>query len=206
MKISRPFALMAICTGLLTCSCARPPQETGFLSTYKNLQPVSSTSLRYIAPEDEVDQYSKFIIDPVVVKFYNQADEKGVKQEDISRLETYLYTAIQKALSGYQITSEPGPSVARIRIAITDLQPSTPALNVLPQTKLLGLGLGKISIEVEFVDSVTNKQIAALVESDQGSRLSFAGLTDWGAIEAIMDAWAHRLETRMNEIKMKKPQ
>lgn len=205
MKISQSFTRIAICAGLLICSCARTPQETGFLSTYKNLQPESSTLLRYVSSENVLDQYSKFIIDPVVVKFYNPANEAGVTQKDISHLETYLHTAVKKALSSnYQITSQPGPHVARIRIAITDLKPSTPALNILPQTKLLGLGLGEVSIEAEIVDSETNKQIAALVESEQGSRLSFAGLTDWGSVEAIMDEWAHRLQTRMDEVKMQK--
>lgn len=191
--------LLITCVFLLI-GCARKPEETGFLTSYSNLQPMSSTYLVYVAPNDELSHYDSFIIDPITVKFYDTSDKAKVTPTDLEHLKEYLFQAVQKELSvKYNIVRNPGPDVAKLRIAITDLRSSTPALNVLPQTELLGLGLGEVSVEAELLDSQTNKQIAAVVESQQVKRFSVADFSDWGGIEAIMDVWAKQLATRINE-------
>jgi hypothetical protein len=88
--------------------------------------------------------------------------------------------------------------VARLRVAITDLQPSNPALNVLPQTKLTGRGLGQASAEFEPVDSRTDEQISA-IDAQTGSPLSLSGLSKWGDVEAVMNDWAKRVAKRIEE-------
>lgn len=204
MKMTVRSVATFLAATLAVSSCSRPPQETGFLSTYKNLQPVSSTCLRYIEPEKDLRKYNKFIIDPIIVKLYNSSSETEVSAKDIQHLTDFLFQQLSQVLtSKYTIVTQPGPDVARLRIAITDIKPSTPALNVLPQTKLLGLGLGELSVEAEIVDSTTGTQLAAIVESDEGSRLSTAGLSRWGDVEEIMRQWASRLKKRIDEIKAK---
>jgi hypothetical protein len=179
--------------------CAKKAQQTGFLSTYKNLEPMSDNTMRYIGPN--VGEYSKFIIDPVTVKFYDKKTEKETKPEDIKHLEDFATAQIikDKPADRYEIVSTPGPGVARMRIAITNLKKSTPALNVLPQTKLTGVGLGQASAEFELVDSQTDVQLAAAVISQTGSRLSLSGLSKWGDVEAVMKDWAKRIWKRVDE-------
>jgi hypothetical protein len=192
--------LMAVVVGLAVMlgGCAQKAQETGFLSSYANLEPVSDNLMRYIGPN--VGQYSKFIIDPITVKFYDKETAEKVKPEDVKHLEEFLYAEILKDKPDrYQIVSEPGPGVARIRIAITNLKKSEPALNVLPQTKLTGIGLGQASVEMEGVDSVTGQQLAAAITSETGSRFSFSGLSAWGDVEAVMKDWAKRIWKRIDE-------
>lgn len=205
MNLAITCISLLVGTTIIVGSCARAPQETGFLSTYKNLHPVSATYLRYIAPEKDLAKYTKFIIDPITVKFYAPSSTTSVPPEDVQHLTDFLFQEINQTLStNYEIVSTPGPDVAQLRIAITDLKSSTPALNVLPQTKLMGIGLGELSIEAEVVDSTTGTQLAAIVESEKGSRLSFSGLSKWGDVEAIMREWAARLKTRIDEIRDKK--
>ena len=172
---------------------------TGFLSDYSRLEAKSGTSMRYIKP-GALRNYSKFIVDPVAIHFHSRAKGKKTKSEDLRTLQKYMYDAVVKSLSsGYQVAYRPGPGVARLRIALTDVKKSSPVLNAIPQTKLVGLGLGSASMEAEMVDSQTGEQIGAVVESQVGKRLSLKGLSTWGDAKAVMDDWAKRLRKRIDE-------
>ena len=70
MKKAKLFVVVALGIALMLGGCAKKAQETGFLSTYKNLEPVSDNTMRYIGPN--VGQYSQFIIDPIAVKYYDE--------------------------------------------------------------------------------------------------------------------------------------
>jgi hypothetical protein len=205
MEKTKLLMVVVISLALAAGGCAPKAQETGFLSTYKNLEPVSDNLMRYIGPN--VGQYSKFILDPITVKFYNPEAEENVSPEDIKHLEEYFYTQIVNGKpEQYQFVTEPGPGVARMRVAITDLKKSSPALNVIPTTKLTGIGLGAVSAEMELVDSQTGVQLAAAVISDTGSRFSLSGLSKWGDVEAVMNDWAKRIWMRVNEVHGIQPQ
>ena len=198
MEKTKLLLVVVVGIAVMLGGCAKKVQETGFLSTYKNLEPVSDNTLRYIGPN--VGKYSKFILDPITVKLYDKKTAEKVKPEDVTHLEQFLYTQILKDKpKQYQIVSTPGPGVARMRIAITNLEKSNPALNVLPQTKLTGAGLGQASAEFEMVDSQTDAQLAAAIISQTGSRFSLSGLSAWGDVEAVMKDWSKRVWLRVDE-------
>ena len=191
IKARSVFAVIVGFT-LLSMGCANVPKQTGFLSTYQNLEANGSYGMKYVGPK--LGQYSSFMLDPVEVVFYDREKHESISNDDLDRLKSYFYDQVREALSAsYPIVFEPGPNVGRIRIAITDLKASTPALNIIPHTKLTGLGLGAASGEVEIVDSVTDEQIAAGIQAQTGSRLSFAGLSDWGDAKAVMQDWAKKM-------------
>jgi hypothetical protein len=200
MTKTKVFVAAVLSLAVMFGGCASAPKETGFLSTYANLQPVSSTFMRYIAPDNAMGKYSKFIVDPVTIHLYDQSKLGKFDPQDLEHLKQYMYQAVRQSLAErYQIVSDPGPGVARLRIAITDLKKSSPVLNAIPQTKMTGVGLGQAAVEGEMVDSQTGKQIVAAIDSETGSRFSFAGLSKWGDVEAIMNDWAKRLRTRIDE-------
>jgi hypothetical protein len=192
------FVVMIGFVGMMS-GCASKPQETGFLSTYKNLEPADGNLLRYTAPNSEIAKYSKLIVDPVTSKFYDPKSAKSIKPEELAKMEQAFYAELTKDLTdaGFDLVGDPGPDVGRIRLAITDVKAGTPALNVIPQTKLTGLGLGAVSAEFELVDSVTGQQIAAAIDSDTGSRLSFSGLSKWGDAQAVLKGWAKKITERL---------
>jgi hypothetical protein len=205
MEKVKLLTVVAVCLAVALGGCAKKAQQVGFLSTYKNLEPVSGNLLRYIGPD--VGEYSKFIIDPITVKCYDPKACKDIKPENMAHLQEYFYQQIVKDKPDrYEIVSTPGPGVARIRCAVTNLQKSTPALNVLPWTKLAGVGLGQVSAEMELVDSQTGKQLAAAINSDTGSRFSLSGLSQWGDVEAVMNDWAKRFWLRVDEAHGIQPQ
>ncbi len=177
--------------------------RTGFLSDYSRLEEVSNESYRYV-DEQAVDKYSAFIVDEVKVHFFTGASAVKAKSEgkittqDLKDLTNYFHSAIVKAISdsGRKVVYQAGPGVARIRVALTDIK-ETSALNVLPQASLLGAGIGGAAMEAEVIDSVTGKQIGAVVEARKGSRVPFSNLGDWGTAKGVMDHWANRLKERL---------
>jgi len=85
-------------------------------------------------------------------------------------------------------------------VAITDLEKTNVVLAAVPQARMLtGAGVGGAAMEAEIVDSMTGKQIAAVVETKAGSRVPFTGLSDWGGAKSAMDEWAKRLRERLDE-------
>ena len=104
--------------------------------------------------------------------------------------------AVQRA--GKKVVHRPGQGVARARIALTDIDKSH-AISILPQASLLGAGIGGASMEAEAVDSVTGKQVAAVVQSGQGSKIPFASLGDWTAAKQAFDGWAKEFQKRLSQ-------
>ncbi len=198
---------MTICAvTIITCvvfsGCGpRKPELSGFLSDYSKLEAQSDVSARYRAPGNRLGSYSKFIIDPVVIHFHTGSKSRGkIKEQDLTDLKNYMHTALVKAIEDkYEIVYRPGPGVGRARLAITDLKKTKIIQNILPIGKVAGTGLGGATLEAELIDSQTGEQIGALVESQIGERLSLDGYSTWGDAKGIMDRWAKRFRTRLDE-------
>lgn len=186
--------IMAIQSGCGSKSVTR----TGFLTDYSRLRGESSTSSRYIN-EGALRRYSNFIIDPVRVHFHSGAKSRGkLTRQQLSDLTNYMHARIVKAVqdSGKRVAYQPAAGVARLRVALTDINKST-AASLLPQAKLAGIGLGGASMEAEIIDSMTGEQIGAIIEAKQGSKMPFANLGEWDAAKQVMNDWAKRLEKRL---------
>jgi hypothetical protein len=205
MKRTSLLMALAIIVLAMQYGCGpKGPQVTGFLSNYSRLEAISDTSLRYINHRNTLGNYSKFIIDPVDVHFHSKAKGTDISSKELAELRQYMYAVIHNViLDHYSIVRKPGPGVARIRIAITDIEKSSPVLNAVPHTKLVGAGLGGASMEGEVVDSVTGEQIAAVIHSQKGKRLSLKGLSKWGDAQAIMYGWAQSFKERLDEARIR---
>ncbi|MHC4749809.1 MAG: DUF3313 domain-containing protein [Planctomycetota bacterium] len=201
--MNKTSLMMVVAVGMMaaTCGCGSKNLETvGFLSDYSRLEAESETTLRYINQRNKLGYYSKFIIDPVDVHFHSGAKGTDTSSKELAELRQYMYTAIHNALlKRYSVVRQPGPGVARLRIAITDIKKSSPAMNVIPQTKLAGVGLGGASMEGELIDSRTGEQIAAVVQTQKGKRLSLEGLSKWGDAKAVIDDWAKSFVKHLDE-------
>jgi hypothetical protein len=201
-RMKETSVLMIVAIGIMTvqCGCTAQKAETvGFLSDYSKLEAQSDVSARYLAPDNRLGNYSKFIIDPVVVYLHTDSKAK-LAEKDLTEIKNYMHEALVKAIEDrYEVVSRSGLGTARVKVAITDLKKSGIAQNILPISKAVGTGLGGASLEAEVVDSKTKEQIAALVESQLGKRLSLDGYSTWGDAKAIMDGWAKRFRARLDE-------
>ena len=182
---------IGVMTGLAGCESSSPPSQmpvTGFLSDYSGLEQISDTSYRYINPKYDLGNYTRFIVDPVEIVFNEQAKAKVKSWDEKEKLRAYMHKTFVSTLEPRYaaVAQQPGPKTARIRIALTNVQRSTP------------IKLGSASMEAELLDSQTNEQIAAIIESqEKGS--PFGEYYDWENAKAIMDDWAKRLYNRLEE-------
>ncbi|MHC4560126.1 MAG: DUF3313 domain-containing protein [Planctomycetota bacterium] len=202
MKWTNVLMIVAVGLMLILCGCgSKSAAKVGFLSDYSRLQAESDTVLLYIS-NTAIGRYSSFIVDPVEVHLHSGSKSKGkLTEEQISDLTGYTHSRILEAVrgAGKKIAYRPAPGVARMRVALTDLKKSTAALNIIPQTKLTGVGLGAASMEGEIVDSMTGQQVAAIVQSQSGNRLSLDGVSKWGDAKAIIDDWGKDLQEILQE-------
>ena len=202
MKTRTLITLTVIMAAAIVGGCGSKQQQvhSGFLSDYTKLQEESKSFFSYFN-DAAFSTYSAFIIDPVKTEIYSNEKTKGkLTQEQLSDLTNYMHVKIVEAFegAGKKVVYQPANGVARVRVALTDIQ-KTHAINMLPQASLMGAGIGGASMEAEVVDSMTGQQIGAVVQSKLGSRIPFANLGDWTAAKSVMDAWGKRFQKRLSE-------
>ena len=208
---------------LASCATTTIPSGKTFLGEYsKNLRPGPKDGVkeRWLKPGVNFTKYNKVILEHVVFFFANDSEYKGIDSSELHQLAEQFDLAIVNALKGrYPIVTEPGPDVLRIRIAITDLKQSTPALGVVSTVTMvtpIGLGVnlikrgatgswsgsGATSAEFLVFDSKTNQVIVAA--RDERS----AGFTDrytkWGSAEEAFKFWGERIAKSLDAAKAAK--
>ena len=182
---------------MMFSGCSSKQVETGFLSDYSKLQK-EGAGLRYIDTK-ALSEYSSFIVDRVELHRYeDEKKERQLTDQEIADLTSYMHAKIVEAVqnAGDKVVYQPAAGVARIRIALTDLDASN-AVSILPQASLLGAGLGGAAVEAEILDSMTSQQIAAIVLKQQGSRIPLTNLGEWTAAKQVMDDWGKRMQKRL---------
>ncbi len=201
--------LLVSLTPVLISGCGTPETaRTGFLKDYSKLQahPDIDGRFRYLNPKMNVGDYSKFIVDPVILSLSKEGKGEEIDQEDLNEQVTFFHkTLVEKLETGYRVVNSPGKGVARLRVAITHIDKTNPALNIHPGTKLTGAGLGGAGMEAELVDSVTGETIGSVIDFQKGSRLSLvAGLKWFGHAQAVMEDWAEDLKKFIDKAHGKK--
>jgi len=209
--------VLAMATGCATQKTAR----SGFLESYPAFEPGPKDGVDSVYVKKDVDftSYDKIMVDHVVFYFSEDAKYKGIHADELKELADTFHKAFAEALANaYPLVDKPAPGVLRIRTAITDLVPSKPGLSGVTTVVPIGLaidlvksgaggghtGVGQASIEVEFLDSMTNERIAAALDTKPGGKLE--GLTKWGAAKGAFEFWAKRLKTSLDQIHGKSQQ
>lgn len=194
------LAVPALCLSLAGCNNPRPTQ-TGFLSDYTSLQEVDSTKLRYVGPE--LPSYNAFIVDPVELRI----DRKVLSESERAEVARYFRAAAVRVLEDQDlaVVQEAGIGVARVRIALTDVHKAVWFLNLHPGAKLTGAGLGGASMETEVIDSVSGRQIAALVQSGRGNQFELDTFSSLDDVKDVIDAWARNAGDRLEELRAERP-
>jgi len=184
------------------------------MENYPTFQPGPSdgADLRYLKEGADFSKYNRVMFDHVVFYLKEDSKYKGIQPEEMKELADMFHVAAVKALEGaYPIVAEPGADVLRVRVAITDIEPSNPAASGLTTVLPIGLavsiikkgatgkhmGVGGAGMEAEFLDSLTNERLAAAIDTKWGSKLS--GMTKLGAANEAFEFWAERLKTFLDK-------
>lgn len=199
-----------------------PPPPSGFLGKdYGLLKPGAPGSgqaamLAYTNPNANFPSYNAVIISPVT---YWADDDSKLSAEDQQILCNYFYLRLKKDFAkNFTVVTAPGPSVARLTVALTDATSATPALRtisvVVPQARVLSMikqGLtgtyafvGSATGEAKLTDSVSGDLLAAWSDQRFGSgAVKNAGVWQWGDAEHAMDYWANGLDQRLGSLGIK---
>jgi len=208
--------LMTIMMGLFLIGCAAAPKETssGFLKTYPQFQPGPSDGIDqiYTKPGMDLKKYRRVMLDEAQFFLKRDAASQGLQASELKELSDTFHKAIFEALgTAYPLVTEPGKDVLRIRLALTNIETSNPAITGITTVLPVGLavsvakkattgahtGVGGASMEVEFLDSMTNERLAAGVDTFDGSKMS--GFTKLGAPKEAFEFWAKRLRVTLDK-------
>ena len=202
LRCLTPCQSLTLLAIALTSGCASMPEQSGFISDYSRLEKVGEAEMRFIAPK--LREYEAYIVDPVQIRTHR--DPPILKPKERAEVANYMKEAVEKILikRDYQLANEAGVGVARIRVAVTDIQKSTWWLNLHWATKLSGVGTGGASIEGEIIDSVTGKQLAAWVRAGRGNQFELDMFSSLDDAKDVIDEWAKDAGKRLDELRAAK--
>lgn len=191
---------------------AENPQYSGFLEDYPTFEKgKKGIDMAYIKEGVDFKKYKRIMLDQVIFYFKKDSDYKGIHPDEIQELSVSFHKAFVDVLKdAYPLTDTPAQDVMRVRVAVTDIEPSKPGRGTVTTIIPVGLavnlvkkgttgeyiGVGSATMETELLDSVSNERIGAAVDEKPGGKL------DLGKLSPAKDAfefWAKRLKAFLDD-------
>jgi len=214
--MKRFFGLCAVVVFLAGCAAGgmKDVKQSGFLGDYGQLKPGGDdrAALLYMKPGVNFKQYDSLMFERVTVYLSPEAQNREIDPAMMKELTDYYQNALFNAVKdGYKVVDQPGPGVLRVRVAITDVKPSSPVSNTLSTIVPVGivvsgatkavsgdnLGTGEAATEMELLDAQSGERLAAAVDRRQGGKMVFRGT--WEDTKQAFDFWAKRFRERLDE-------
>ena len=193
-----------------------PPPPSGFLgSDYSLLTPPAEGTdqkamLRYVNPNTTWSTYNKIMIAPVT---FWAADDSKVSAADQQALCNYTFHKFTTVLGkNFAITSQPGPGVMKLSVALEDATSAVPGLRsisvIIPQArvlsavKMLATGtyafVGSAEGAMKANDSVSGELLAAAVDKRVGgTSVTNVTVFQWGDADNAINYWAKLTDERL---------
>jgi hypothetical protein len=145
------------------------------------------------------------MVDSVIFYLADKSENKGIDPQEMKELADSFNKEIVAAFKDkYPIVAEPGPDVARIRFAITNIKQSKPGISAVTSIVPVGLGIsiikkgatggwtgsGETGGELMALDSTTNEVIVMAVDQQQAAFAS--RFSKWGSANDAFKFWAER--------------
>ena len=174
--------------------------------------PPGGARMLWLKPGVDFSKYHHLMLDPVVFFFAPDSEYKGLDPQELKRLaDSFKQQLVDSLKKRYPIVAVPGPDVARIRFAITDLRQNRPVLSDVNSEEPTGLGRddlkkrnytswagsGATAAELMVFDSATQDVVAAAKDDRPiGLKEKF---TKWGSAEDAFKYWADRLRLFLDQ-------
>lgn len=161
---------------------------------------------RYVNPKADFKQYTKLVIDPVLVKKDGQLDNEEF--ENYQKLANNAYVYLTKELEkNYTIVKNPEAGAIRLQMAIVEADSASPVRVVTSSVLPIGLAVslvkyattgkhtavGEITVEMRLTDSTTGELLGAALDKRVGGK-------DWGSVsdkwynaDEALKYWAQRI-------------
>lgn len=219
-RIMLPVALGVVLTASMAFA-ADDFTRSGFLgnpTVYDLLQPVEDGGARWLKPGVDFKKYNRFMVDSVVFFLADKADYKGIDPQEMKELCDEFNKALVAAFKDkLPIVAEPGPDVARVRFAITNVQPSRPGVSAVTSIIPVGLGVslvkkgatggwvgsGETATELMILDTASN-EIVALGATKRAAEFD-ERFSKWGSAKEAFKFWSERLVKTIMDVRAGKP-
>jgi Protein of unknown function (DUF3313) len=160
---------------------------------------------RYAKPGVDIKQYSKILVDPVMI--YKDGEMDKDQRENYQTLANNAYVYLTEALQkDYQIVKNPEPGTMRIQWAIIDADTSKPVRNTLATIMPIGIGLsvvklaaagkqsgvGEITTEMKITDANTGELLGAALDRRVGGHNITTLWSRWNDANKALEYWAKR--------------
>ena len=222
-----PLTLLWL-SGCASTQEAKSVEKSGFLGDYSRLKEGQRGSFFSQGAEDQAlwvyknpaadwRKYRKVQLDPVTV-WVSQKDSqlKDVSVEDRQRLAALLWSKMEESLKkDYEMTSQPGPDVLHIQVAITEAESSNVVLDMVTSVylplKLVtgGVGMargvsgfaGSASAEMRMTDSATGTILVEAVDRRGGTKNIGGSWSSWHDAEESYRFWGEKLRYRLCQLR-----
>jgi len=216
------MGFLMVITGCAATIQKRDVSESGFLNNYSQLKEGTDDQALnvYIDQSADFASYTRMIIDPISIVVTEDSDMANVSAGDRQKMADYFFAALNKDLGAkYKIVSIPSAGTMRLRIALTDIKESNVTMDTISTILPIGLAIdllgfaatgshnyvGAASTEVELVDSVSGKRLAAAVDSRGGNKITGEfDFSDWKDPKQAFDYWAHQISMRLDQFSGRK--
>jgi hypothetical protein len=191
-------------------------QSSDFLSDYSKLKQSSDKYMDYTylaegAP-GKMAKYNAVMIDQPEIFVAPKSKYKGMKPDDMKALGDAFRAGMAESLSAtYMIVDQTGPNVLYVRFAISNVQLKKKRKGLLGYTPIgLVTGAAKsamtsditkkidlkgLTIEMEVLDSNSQDQLAALLETRSGKKNDPAS---WAELEALITVYSQRISCNLD--------
>ncbi len=194
----RHLATILVLTGaVFFTGCAHmTTTRTGFLGDYGQLKsdPKDTRRLAFEKSDWKKADYASVWLEPTTVRL-GPADEKKITAQERTELAAYCDAALKKAFEkDLKLVTKAEDGTLRLRAAVTGVDTSSPALNVVTGVLLWPLDNGGVSLEFEVLDATQGERLAALVGYSEGTPLQVIGsFSRFGHAHSGIDHWAAEL-------------
>lgn len=213
----RVVALLASFLVLTTAFAASKADLEKALS-YDGLQKISvkGIDLAYARPGATLGSYNRIMLEPVDVAFNKNwkptRDGSRIKLSAAERenirtgVAKIVYDAFVRELQGdsnYQLVSDPGPDVLRVKVHIVNLFVNAPDTRTTAPTRTYIVSAGEMTIFAELFDSETGEVLARVVDRREARRSG--GLTLTNSVvnadeaQSVAASWARILRGALDK-------
>ncbi len=215
------FGIVIFVLGLSSSAWAAGwPECSGFFSGCEGFTPDPDRPnvFIYTAPNYHPRNYSRFIFPPIEIWIDPDSEYKGVEPDQLKKItDGLLEVIIDELKDDYPIVDKPGPGVAIVRIALTNVylkKKKVKWYNYTPVgavSKGVQLAAGKnialttAHLEVEMLDSQSGERLKAGVDLQVGEKLrekikegKERPETTWADVEETFEFYAKRFRQRLD--------
>jgi len=199
---------------------AQDLQYSDFLSDYSQLKKSSDKYMDYTyvaadAPA-KMANYTAVMIDQPEIFVAANSKYKGMKPDDMKVLADAFRTSMAQSLSAnYMIVDQPGPNVLYVRFAISNIQLKKKKKGLFSYTPIgLVVGAAKsamtsdftkkidlkgLTIEMEILDSTSEEQLAALLQTRSEKKDE---PVSWAELEALIAVYSQRVRCKLDNARV----